>query len=115
MKSKLFLATFVMGVLVGGGAASYAATATQAGAADPQTSNQSEAGAKGKKESKVKKSAQDVKKGTVKTGKTVGKGAKKVGNAAAKGTEEGAKETAKGAEKAGKATTKGVKKVGKKM
>ena len=74
MKSKLFLATFVMGVLVGGGAASYAATATQAGAADPQTSNQSEAGAKGKKESKVKKSAQDVKKGTVKTGKTVGKG-----------------------------------------
>jgi hypothetical protein len=127
MKSKLFLATFIMCILFAGGAVSQAAIAMRAATTDQQTGDQSTAktGAtnKSKKESGLKKAASDVGKGTKETGKTVGKGGRTAGKAVATGSEKAAKATgvagqevgkaaAKGTKKAGKATTKGVKKVG---
>jgi hypothetical protein len=141
MKSKMFLAIFMMSALFAGGAVSHAAIAMQSATADYQTGDQSMAKTEGttkrKKRSKAKKGAVDVEKGTKDTGKDIGKGSEKAGEGVAragektgegvaKGTEVGAKETAtagkdaakdtaKGTRKAGKATAKGVKKVGSKL
>lgn len=103
MKTKLLRATFTMCMLLAGGAASNTAIAMQAAPANHQTA---------KKESKLKKAANDAGKGTKETGKKVGKGREKAGKAVADGSEAVAKGTAKGATKAAKATATGVKKVG---
>jgi hypothetical protein len=130
MKSKMFLAIFMMSVLFTGGMVSYAATAKRAAPADYLTGGQSmartERTTRRKKSSKLRKGAVDVEKGTKDTGRDIGKGSEKAGEGVAKGTEVGAKETAtvgkdvgkdttKVTRKAGNATARGVKKVGSKF
>ena len=79
MKRKLFLATFVICILLAGGATSYAATATHAAAASHQMTNQSSTKAKGVSHhrKRSKRAAMNVRKGGKTTARHVKKPAKK--------------------------------------
>jgi len=113
MKSKAYLATFMIGMLLVGATVSVeakAATAPQ-GMGNPR-GTQTKRIHNRRKKSKVAKVSGDVGNGAKDTGKDVGKGGETVGEGVAKGSEKAAKGTAVGFKDAGKATAKGAKKTG---
>ncbi len=113
MKSKVSLATFMIGMLLVGTAVSVetkAATAPQ-GMDNPRGTHTKRIHNRRKK-SKVAKVSGDVGEGAKDTGKGVGKGGEKVGEGVAKGSEKTAKGTAVGFKDASKATAEGAKKTG---
>ena len=114
MKSKVYSATFMIGMLLVGAAVSVptkAATAPQ-NPDNPPGIHTNRAHHR-KKKNKVAKVSRGVGDGAKDTGKDVGKGGEKTGQGVAKGSEKMAKATAVGVEDTGKVTAKGAKKVGK--
>jgi len=114
MKRKKLFATFMIGMLL---VATTVSIETHAATATRQTYEQSNTQANGinksRKQGKVKKTAQDVGRGTKDTGKGIAGGGEKAGEGVAKGSETAAKATVGGAKNVSKATGKGAKKTGK--
>ena len=116
MKSKMLVASFMIGMLLVAAAASVETrAATAPGRVHEQPKTQTGRTNKNKQRregSNVKKVALDAKKDTKDTGKKVGNGGKKAGEGIAKGSENVAKATGDGARVASRATVKGAKKTG---
>jgi hypothetical protein len=113
MKSKMYSAILMIGMLLVGAMVS---VPTKAAAAPQNPDNPPGIHTKRvhhrRKKSKVAKVSRGVGDGAKDTGKDVGKGGEKTGQGLAKGTEKTAKATAVGVEDAGKVTAKGAKKTG---
>ncbi len=114
MKTKLFFAVSLIGMLLIGAMVSIEANAATApGQTYDQANTRANGTNKPRKRRKVGKTARGFEKGTKGTGKDVARAGKDTGEVVAEGSEKAAKETADGVKDASKATAKGVEKTGK--
>ena len=114
MKSKVLFASLTIGMLLVAGTVSLEAQAARATSKKYEQSNtRVNRTSKSRRQSKGRKAAGDVGKGTKDTGKGIARGGETAGQKIANGSEMVAKGTADGAKDAGRATTSGAKKTGK--